>query len=90
MTWPGWPTLWILAVCFGPSLAVRLWRGRALPPPGPEQDPRIEALADVTAERMRAVPGVTVHRCGCMTCPRCAEHAQWAREMHELMRSDPE
>jgi hypothetical protein len=75
MTWPGAPTLLILAACIGVPLAARLWR-RARP------------------LRMLMLPGVTVHRCGCTWCPRhtavraerdrlAAEHARWAREMHE-------
>jgi len=46
------------------------------------------------------LPGVTIHKCGCIWCPRhtavraerdrAAEHAQWARQMEEQMRREPE
>jgi len=98
MTWPDAITLYAFGVLIGAPLLGRVLRGATIPPP--EQDPRISALADATAERVHVLPGVTIHKCGCIWCPRhtavraerdrAAEHAQWARQMEEQMRREPE
>jgi len=54
MTWPDAITLYAFGVLIGAPLLGRVLRGATIPPP--EQDPRISALADATAERVHVLP----------------------------------
>jgi len=98
MTWPDAITLYAFGVLIGAPLLGRVLRGATIPPP--EAGPPHLGPGRRHAERVHVLPGVTIHKCGCIWCPRhtavraerdrAAEHAQWARQMEEQMRREPE